>query len=408
MKNIIKNSINSIWNFEFKDLKPNSTQYVFGLIIVVGSLYVLGEVIFGFSEIGYSISKFFESTNNAIQPKSGYKKFQYLFPYIWLSLAIGCVLIRFTIIISSYFKSKKVLGNTAFNEYLLTYFVSFVISISTGILFLYLVAGILMLLGIKLNYGIDVFYNILEYIKVVVNNNIPSILQVQNYWLALVLTIIFSGLPGYFIHWLTHKYRIFWLFLHRSHHSPQFLHPMGSPPGFSFTFFLTIPGGLVSIIVSKIIYTEPMVMEMILWNTMAYWLEIFNHSIVHYKLANSFPIRNLGSLFNGNGVYHLMHHSAKETDQMINLGGGPFLIWDRVFGTYKKPYEEAPPIGLTKLPKMKLNPFRIIFSGIAQMLYELKMNKDWLTRLKIILGGIYYVPPITRDFLVISYENNKH
>lgn len=406
MKQRINNVLNKVWNFEFRDLKPNTTLYVFGIIIVVGILYVLGEVIFGFSEIGFSISKFIASTNSATQPKSNYEKFQYFFPYIWLSLAIGCVLIRLTIIISSYFKSKKVLGNNAFNEYLLTYFVSFVLSLLTGFLFLYLVAAILLMFGFKLNYGIDVFNNILEYLKLVVNTHVSSVFQVHNYWLALLLTIVFSGLPGYFIHWLTHKYRFFWLFLHRSHHSPQFLHPMGSPPGFSFTFFLTIPGGLVSIIVSKIIYTEPMVMEMILWNTMAYWLEIFNHSIVHYNLANSFMLRNLGSLFNGNGVYHLMHHSAKENDQMINLGGGPLLIWDRVFGTFKKPYVEAPPVGLTKMPKMKLNPFRIIFSGIAQMVFELKMNKNWRTRFKIVFGGIYYVPPITKDYLVIGYGNS--
>ncbi len=401
------NKLNSLWNFEFKDVKPSWSPYVFVCVIIIGSLYVLGEVIFGFGEIGFSINQFVESTKNALQPKSSYEKFQYFFPYIWLTLAIGCVLIRFSIIISSYFKSKRKLGDTAFNEYLLTYFVAFVISLSTGILFLYLVYAILMVFGIKLNYGIDVFNNILVYIKAEVNANVSSVFQVHNYWLALLLTIVFSGLPGYFVHWLTHKFRIFWLFLHRSHHAPQFLHPMGSPPGFSFTFFLTIPSGLVSIIVSKIIYTEPLVMEMILWNTMAYWLEIFNHSIVHYPVANGFVLRNLGALFNGNGVFHLMHHSAKETDQTINLGGGPFLIWDRIFGTYKKPYDEAPPVGLTKMPKMKLNPFRIIFSGIAQMAYELKMNKNWLTRLKIIFGSIYYVPPITKDFLVIKYETSQ-
>jgi hypothetical protein len=60
------------------------------------------------------------------------------------------------------------------------------------------------------------------------------------------------------------------------------------------------------------------------------------------------------------------------------------------------------------MPTMKLNPFRIIFSGLAQMVYELRMNRDWLTRMKIIFGGIYYVPPITKDFLVIGYGPNQH
>jgi sterol desaturase/sphingolipid hydroxylase (fatty acid hydroxylase superfamily) len=177
------------------------------------------------------------------------------------------------------------------------------------------------------------------------------------------------------------------------------------PPGFSFSFFLTIPGGLVAIICSKIVYVEPLVLEVILWHTLAYWFEIFNHSIVHYSFANNnIFIRFFSNFFGGNGVYHLMHHSAKETDQIINLGGGPLLIWDRVFRTYKKPYNEAPPLGLTNQPKMILNPFRIIFSGIAQLIYEWKNNSDWFTRAKIIFGDIYYVPPMSKDFLVPAYN----
>lgn len=144
-------------------------------------------------------------------------------------------------------------------------------------------------------------------------------------------------------------------------------------------------------------------MEMILWSTVAYCFEIFNHSIVHYNFAyNNFFVRNFSRLFGGHGVYHLVHHSAFEQDQNVNLGGGPLMIWDRLFGTYRKPYETAPPVGLTNMPEMKLNPFRIVLSGVAQMAYELNMNKNWMTRLKIVFGGVYYTPPISKDFLIID------
>jgi hypothetical protein len=83
----------------------------------------------------------------------------------------------------------------------------------------------------------------------------------------------------------------------------------------------------------------------------------------------------------------------------VNLGGGPFLIWDRLFGTYRKPYAEPPPLGLTNQPEIIWNPFRISFSGFAQMWYEWKHNKDWVVRFKIIFGSIWYKPPITKDYL---------
>jgi hypothetical protein len=115
-------------------------------------------------------------------------------------------------------------------------------------------------------------------------------------------------------------------------------------------------------------------------------------------------IRNITRLFGDLGVYHLVHHSAKPQDQTINLGGTPFMFWDRLFGTYRKPYAETPPVGLTNQPPIRWSPFRIIYSGIAQLIYEWKMNKDLLTRFKIIFGGIYYKPPVTKDFLVLKLK----
>ncbi len=98
-----------------------------------------------------------------------------------------------------------------------------------------------------------------------------------------------------------------------------------------------------------------------------------------------------------------MHHSSKPGDEMINLSSGPLQVWDRLFGTYRAPYAETPEVGLTNNPVIKMNPFRIILSGVAQLTYELRMNKGWLTRWRVIFGDIYYQPPITKDFLILGY-----
>lgn len=100
-----------------------------------------------------------------------------------------------------------------------------------------------------------------------------------------------------------------------------------------------------------------------------------------------------------------MHHSARPNDQTINLGASPFLFWDRLFDTYRKPYEEAPPLGLTKQPKMRMNPIRIILSGIAQLWYEFKENEDWKTRFLILFGPIHYMPPKTKEYLILGYPD---
>jgi sterol desaturase/sphingolipid hydroxylase (fatty acid hydroxylase superfamily) len=397
--------IAKIWNIEFNDLQSVWSKIVFYSILFFGFGYVIGEVLLGVNpgEISFTLQKCLALIGGEASSVTTYEKFQFLFPHLWLLFAVVCILIRMTIIVSSYFMSKKAIGDKAFTKHMVTYFPAFVVSLICGFALLFFLAGIAHLFGYRINGGINIFNHAFVFIKSFTDTHIPSVLKVNNYWFALILTILFASLPGYFVHWLTHRFRFFWLVLHRMHHAPQFLHPLGATPAYAFDFLLTIPGGMVAIIASKLIYTEPLVMEMILWSTVAYCFEIFNHSIVHYNFAyNNFFVRNFSRLFGGHGVYHLVHHSAFEQDQNVNLGGGPLMIWDRLFGTYRKPYETAPPVGLTNMPEMKLNPFRIVLSGVAQMAYELNMNKNWMTRLKIVFGGVYYTPPISKDFLIID------
>jgi hypothetical protein len=63
---------------------------------------------------------------------------------------------------------------------------------------------------------------------------------------------------------------------------------------------------------------------------------------------------------------------------------------------------EEPQFGLTNQPALELSAMAVVFGGLQQIWYELKHNKDFLTRIKIIFGGIYYIPPITKDYLKIK------
>ena len=395
--------LSKLWNFEFKHITKKHQRIVLFGIVVGGFIYVVGEVLFGLNPLagGLTITDFFGNTIDEYSSQEGWKAY---FPQIWISIAVLVVIFRVLVILHSYVRSQKVLGKSNFSKYILTYFSSFAFAITLSLGIMWAMYGVAKLFGFAPVESINVLTGGVLWLQGFADAHIPTLINVQSYWLAIVLSILFAALPGYFVHWLTHKFRFFWYVFHRCHHCPEFLHPLGAPPAFAFEFFLVIPSGLVAIASSKLFYTEPLVMEMALWFTFGYAFEIYNHSIVHYDFVyKNFFVRNMSRLFGDRGVYHLMHHSAKPNDQTINLGASPFLFWDRLFGTYRKPYEEAPPLGLTNTPKIHHNPLRIILSGISQLLFELKENKGWVTRLKILFGPIHYQPPITKEYLILEY-----
>jgi sterol desaturase/sphingolipid hydroxylase (fatty acid hydroxylase superfamily) len=237
------------------------------------------------------------------------------------------------------------------------------------------------------------------------NLHFPTFIKLP-YLLAIFVTIVLADLPIYISHYLVHWSRFLWFVVHRSHHSPEYLHPFGAGPVFSLSFFIAVPFFLVKLAISKFIYTEPLLFELLIIQILIFITEKFNHSSALYKLAfkNKFIFSTFS--FFGSGPYHITHHSAKEGEEIVNLANFGFNFWDRLFGTYQKPDKECPPLGLTHQPKIKLNPFRLYLSGFMTILYELKHNeiKHWF---KIIFGSVYYSPPITRDFLIESYPDQK-
>jgi sterol desaturase/sphingolipid hydroxylase (fatty acid hydroxylase superfamily) len=406
------NNLKRVWNFEFDAnfVKKLGWKPVFLLMLTIAVAYPIIEVGFnsGNAAFGFDLLYYFDQIQNGHFISLRHDSFEENFPHIWLFLALGCIVFRTVIIVHSYCLSKREIGEVAFNQVFMRGLSAFVVGTLGGVILLAVLGGIAWASGLTTDLSANPIAYLADGMKLFFTEKIPTVIELKSYPLAIVLSIIFGALPSYFIHWLTHVSRFFWLTTHRAHHVMEYLFPVANPAAFNFDFLLSIPGLLVSIMASKLIYHEPLVMEMAIWGLIAYYVEVFNHSIAHYRFSFNNPIiRNWCRIFGGGGTYHLCHHSAFPQDHNVNLGGGPFLIWDRLFGTYRKPYADPPPLGLTNQPDIIWNPFRISFSGLAQLWFEWKMNRDWSVRLKIIFGSIWYKPPVTKDFLVIGTERGR-
>ncbi|MBK8657816.1 MAG: sterol desaturase family protein [Bacteroidetes bacterium] len=319
-------------------------------------------------------------------------------------LAFGILVVYISAFaVISYYMSINKYGSERFRRIFLAHLLSNVVGMALTMLFLSSVGIIALAVGFQFQDGYDSIQKAYTSLSSFIQNNIPTIAPLP-YWLALTLGMILGALPGYFSHWLGHQSRFVWYLNHRCHHTAEIMHPAGVGP-FMFLpeLFSNIPSAILGAVCTKLFYYEPLLFETFFLSFLGIITEKFNHSSALYDLAYNFkPLRWLSAYY-GNGVYHYMHHSAIPGHEVVNVGGGPFLIWDRIFGTYQSPTAQKPPVGLTNNPQIKLSPVAIVISGWQQIGYELKMNKDLLTRFKILFGGIYYKPPITRDFLIVSY-----
>jgi hypothetical protein len=142
-----------------------------------------------------------------------------------------------------------------------------------------------------------------------------------------------------------------------------------------------------------------MIAEALLVRMVGQIVLIGSHNTALYSTFWRSRILRALSAFFGEGPYHYIHHSALPGHSLINLGGPLFMLWDRVFGTYVSPSETPPPVGLEGSPRLHLNPLRLALAGLAQLGYELRHNRGFVTRLRVLLGGSSFVPAHTRDYV---------
>ena len=255
---LIRNWAQVVWNYEFKYSRQYSLLIILLLVIFIGFGYVFVEVLLMGHPGGTSLSLFDVRTLN-------FEKERILdikFTHVWLIFALICLVFRFTIIVLSYKKSKEVYNHLFVAKNFLTYLSAFSIAFLFNIMFLFLLSKFLQLLGVNLEKGVHFFAFIAGKYIDFIEKYVPTLINMHIPALAIFITLILSALPGYFVHWLTHTSRFFWLVFHRAHHCPEYLHPIAAPPAYAFEFFMIIPKTMVAAIISKLIFTEPLVMEM--------------------------------------------------------------------------------------------------------------------------------------------------
>lgn len=393
----MKRILSRWWNAEWPSRNlPVRKLWLPALIVIFA--YPLGELLFFPPNPEFITLGEMQDASNRGEAASG----------LWLGwvLAVGFVIgFRTFFLLYGYFIG----GSEAVREKFFQRFVIYTPAVILGILLkVAIMAGIALVLwlqGWTFGEGMEALSRAGEWLALQLNARIPTLVELPGTLWPLLAAWTLYGFTGWFLHWLTHTFRFLWHVVHAPHHAPDFLHPVASPVAYTFDIFLLLPSVIVHAALTKLFHSEPLLVESALLIMAMYLFEVFNHSTVHYDLAHRNPIiRICSSLFGGMGVYHYVHHSSAAAHQKANLGGGLFLLWDRVFGTYVKPPKEKPAIGLTHDVPVHRNPFRIAFGGAAKIISELWLNKGLLTKMKILFGSIHYEPPISREFLKIQSD----
>ena len=403
----LKSHLKGIADFSFEKQRPGflmlaSVVVLFLILLQTFFDIFLADNIFGHNKANLSdlsqISSLDDGSVGGFISKN--------FSLLWIAAALFTLCLRGYVIIWGYFEGVNKFGKKRFQKNILTFFSAGILAMISRIFIVGTIGLVSALLGWHLSKEGNVISEFIHSLEQLVLVYVPTIFKFENYFLALLVSILSLSLPGYFMHKLSHDSRFFWLTMHRPHHTPNILHPAGVTPGFVFELLALIPMTLFSASVSKLFYAEPMIMEISLWLILEYGIEIFNHSAVHYEFTLKNPIiRNLCRLFGAKGAYHIMHHSSLPGDERINFGEGPLLLWDRLFGTYRTPAESMPPVGLCSKEEVRLSPIRVLFSGWMQLAYELRYNPNWKTRFKILFGNSFYKPAVTKDYLVVSEKD---
>lgn len=151
-----------------------------------------------------------------------------------------------------------------------------------------------------------------------------------NSWWAWTLLVIISDFVWYWEHRAGHQLRILWA-VHSVHHSSE---------KYNYSIALRLPwlGGLTRI---------PFLMPMALigfspWAVVTGYSIVFLYQIwVHTEYVGRIP--GFEEIFNSPS-HHRVHH-ASNLHYIDKNYGGIFIVWDRLFGTFKRE-EERPNYGI--------------------------------------------------------------
>lgn len=145
------------------------------------------------------------------------------------------------------------------------------------------------------------------------------------FWSKLILGVLLYDLTTYWIHRATHKIPLLWRF-HRVHHSDTTLD--------SSTFFRFHPIELIMVfgmgnILAVVLFGTDL-LSMALYYFILNIFVFFEHSNLHYPLLLD---KTLGWIITTPNL-HKVHHEQNQFYTDSNFAD-IFILWDRLFGTYK-------------------------------------------------------------------------
>ena len=329
-------------------------------------------------------------------------------PLLFFSvLTVVNVLFTAGIIIVGYWIYPRTMGKPFPITVLFTYF-SLNAVCTVGIWTIHGLTGLAApLFGFDILEGVKAFGNLLADLRVWADQ-VPTLVDMPALLAFFVLQMV-GGFFHYWFHRLSHESRLLWLLFHRTHHmTPELIQPSTQAVFNAFPFFLfaAVPYVIIFSVIGKLITSESLLVYLIIYKLFSAFANLFSHQTALYKWAQGkWYIRALSTV-TSEGVYHYLHHSAEEEHNnergnLINIGGGLFFIWDRVFGTYRPVTEHKPIVGLqgVKHEDMSTNPLRLAFAGIAQIVFELKNNKSFKEKALIVMGPSDYIPENSYDYV---------
>lgn len=168
--------------------------------------------------------------------------------------------------------------------------------------------------------------------------------KIPHTWWSYITCLILLDFFRYWAHRIAHEQR-FWWSTHVVHHSSEHYN-------FSVSFRLSWTQNL------KIVFFLPVILMGFhpLVFFIVHQIEVLYQFWIHTELIRKLP-RPIEYIFT-TPSHHRVHHSVNERYIDKNYGS-TFIIWDRMFGTFKEEDEQAI-YGITK-PVDSYNPFFLVF-----------------------------------------------
>jgi len=191
----------------------------------------------------------------------------------------------------------------------------------------------------------------------------------EYHWYTYLCIFIFQDLMFYFFHLFSHKFRFGWV-SHKIHHSST-----------HFNFGVALRQSLLAPIpfvgISVIIWLPFVFLGLdVTVVAFIYELNLLYQFFIHTKAIKRYP-KWIEIIFN-TPSHHRVHHGCLESQIDCNYGG-VFIIWDRLFGTFRDESTVGEIIyGVKSRPVSTNNVFILIFEELFDLIATVWKEKNIL------------------------------